>query len=234
MSPKFNKRFCPLLIWICLVASLAAQSLSLSTGSPSAFEPKAEANPAPAVVPDPMGGAIVAPPQIPNGGTSGLDVSDLLRIGDTIIIRLTGVPTADQGIFEVKIDEGGKISMPYIGSLSAANATTVQLKKLIESTYIKEGIFTNPNVTVDLKEQRFVDVTGEVRMPQRVPYTKDLTAMGAVAACGGFTDFANRRRVKLTQGGVTREFNAKEIQADQGRDIKLTPNDKIQVDRSIF
>ena len=163
-----------------------------------------------------------------------IDTSDLLRGGDTLIIRLTGVPTQDQGIFEVKIDESGKISMPHIGSLMAANTTTVELKKLIESTYLKEEIFTNPNVTVDLKEQRFVDVTGEVRMPQRVPYTKDLTALGAVAACGGFTDFANRRRVRLTQGGVTQEFNAKEIQADQGRDIRLKPNDKIQVDRSIF
>jgi len=163
-----------------------------------------------------------------------IDTTDLLRGGDTLIIRLTGVPTQDQGIFEVKIDESGKISMPHIGSLIAANTTTVELKKLIESTYLKEEIFTNPNVTVDLKEQRFVDVTGEVRMPQRVPYTKDLTALGAVAACGGFTDFANRRRVRLTQGGVTQEFNAKEIQADQGRDIRLKPNDKIQVDRSIF
>jgi len=167
-------------------------------------------------------------------GSTNIDTSDLLRGGDTLIIRLTGVPTQDQGIFEVKIDESGKISMPHIGSLVAANNTTVELKKLIESTYLKEEIFTNPNVTVDLKEQRFVDVTGEVRMPQRVPYTKDLTALGAVAACGGFTDFANRRRVRLTQGGQTQEFNAKEIQADQGRDIRLKPNDKIQVDRSIF
>jgi len=167
-------------------------------------------------------------------GATNIDTSDLLRGGDTLIIRLTGVPTQDQGIFEVKIDESGKISMPHIGSLVAANNTTVELKKLIESTYLKEEIFTNPNVTVDLKEQRFVDVTGEVRMPQRVPYTKDLTALGAVAACGGFTDFANRRRVRLTQGGQTQEFNAKEIQADQGRDIRLKPNDKIQVDRSIF
>ena len=167
-------------------------------------------------------------------GSANIDTSDLLRGGDTLIIRLTGVPTQDQGIFEVKIDESGKISMPHIGSLVAANNTTVELKKLIESTYLKEEIFTNPNVTVDLKEQRFVDVTGEVRMPQRVPYTKDLTALGAVAACGGFTDFANRRRVRLTQGGQTQEFNAKEIQADQGRDIRLKPNDKIQVDRSIF
>ncbi len=187
------------------------------------------------------GTPIPVPPVDPMAGQKGvatpapsIDTSDLLRGGDTLIIRLTGVPTQDQGIFEVKIDESGKISMPHIGSLMAANTTTVELKKLIESTYLKEEIFTNPNVTVDLKEQRFVDVTGEVRMPQRVPYTKDLTALGAVAACGGFTDFANRRRVRLTQGGVTQEFNAKEIQADQGRDIRLKPNDKIQVDRSIF
>lgn len=218
----------------CFVSRLEAQSLNLSSGGSSVFETNGVATPPPVTLPDPMSGAPAAPGIAPDGGVAGLDVSDLLRIGDTIIIRLTGVPPADQGIFEVKIDESGKISMPYIGSLSAANATTVQLKKLIEGTYIKEEIFTNPNVTVDLKEQRFVDVTGEVRMPQRVPYTKDLTAMGAVAACGGFTDFANRRKVKLTQGGVTREFNAKEIQADQGRDIKLTPNDKIHVDRSIF
>jgi len=178
---------------------------------------------------DPMAGQKAIPTPPPT-----IDTSDLLRGGDTLIIRLTGVPAQDQGIFEVKIDESGKISMPHIGSLMAANTTTVELKKLIESTYLKEEIFTNPNVTVDLKEQRFVDVTGEVRMPQRVPYTKDLTALGAVAACGGFTDFANRRRVRLTQGGVTQEFNAKEIQADQGRDIRLKPNDKIQVDRSIF
>lgn len=212
----------------------AAQSLQLGANSTSVFEntPNKDTNASHAS--DPMSGGAIASNSKQDAVTPGLDVSDLLRIGDTIIIRLTGVPPADQGIFEVKIDESGKISMPYIGSMPAANATTVQLKNLVENTYIKKEIFTNPNVTVDLKEQRFVDVTGEVRMPQRVPYTKDLTAMGAVAACGGFTDFANRRRVKLTQAGVTREFNAKDIQADQGRDIKLTPNDKIQVDRSIF
>ena len=223
-----------ILLWAGLSFAAAAQSLNLGAGNASAFETNQTATTPSPHLPDPMSGVSAAPVVALEGGAAALDISDLLRIGDTIIIRLTGVPTADQGIFEVKIDESGKISMPYIGSLSAANATTVQLKKLIESTFIKEEIFTNPNVTVDLKEQRFVDVTGEVRMPQRVPYTKDLTAMGAVAACGGFTDFANRRKVRLTQAGVTREFNAKDIQADQGRDIKLTPNDKIHVDRSIF
>jgi len=214
---------------------LLAQSLNLGNGQRSSFQDQTAlgqtALPAPAA--DPMGGGSAG------GGVTApdlatIDTSDLLRGGDTLIIRLTGVPTADQGIYEIKVDESGKVSMPYIGNVQAANFTTVQLKKAIEEAYVQQEIFTNPNVTVDLKEQRFVDVTGEVRMPQRVPYTKDLTALGAVAACGGFTDFANRRKVKLTQSGVTREFNAKEIQVDPSRDIRLLPNDKIHVDRSIF
>jgi polysaccharide export outer membrane protein len=223
-------------LWIValVVAPLPSfsQSIQVGTASQTILATNAPGVGAGLSTSKPVNDSMVTPAATTVG--TNIDTSDLLRGGDTLIIRLTGVPTQDQGIFEVKIDESGKISMPHIGSLVAANNTTVELKKLIESTYLKEEIFTNPNVTVDLKEQRFVDVTGEVRMPQRVPYTKDLTALGAVAACGGFTDFANRRRVRLTQGGQTQEFNAKEIQADQGRDIRLKPNDKIQVDRSIF
>ena len=225
------------LAWVGLApcAFLAAQSLNLGNSQGSSFENQIPPEqPALAVpVADPMGGGPAAGVS-PSPSLGVIDTSDLLRGGDTLIIRLTGVPPADQGIYEIKVDESGKVSMPYIGNVNAANLTTVQLKKAIEDAYIQDEIVTNPNVTVDLKEQRFVDVTGEVRMPQRVPYTKDLTALGAVAACGGFTDFANRRRVKLTQGGVTREFNAREIQADPSRDIRLLPNDKIHVDRSIF
>lgn len=222
----------PALLMLGVAGALLAQSMQVGTSSQTMLTTNAPVLGQGASGPNPSRDSMVA--QTASLPAGPMDTSDLLRGGDTLIIRLTGVPTQDQGIFEVKVDESGKISMPHIGSLVAANNTTVELKKLIESTYLKEEIFTNPNVTVDLKEQRFVDVTGEVRMPQRVPYTKDLTALGAVAACGGFTDFANRRRVRLTQGGTTQEFNAKEIQADQGRDIRLKPNDKIQVERSIF
>lgn len=218
-------------LFFCL--DLSGQSLNLGSGQGSVFQEPSGQPAGGNMAPDPMAGAsAIGSVTSPSSGV--IDTSDLLRGGDTLIIRLTGVPPADQGIYEIKVDESGKVSMPYIGNVQAANFTTVQLKKAIEDAYVQQEIFTNPNVTVDLKEQRFVDVTGEVRMPQRVPYTKDLTALGAVAACGGFTDFANRRKVKLTQSGVTREFNAKEIQVDPSRDIRLLPNDKIHVDRSIF
>lgn len=221
-------------LWL-MISGVWAQSLNLGSAQGSPFQGSEPAGQSSLAAPaaDPMGGGAPAA-SFPDANSGVIDTSDLLRGGDTLVIRLTGVPVADLGEYRVKIDESGKVSMPYIGSITAANLTTVQLKKAIEDAYLQQEIFTNPNVTVDLTEQRFVDVTGEVRMPQRVPYTKDLTALGAVAACGGFTDFANRRRVKLTQGGVTREINAREIQSDPSRDIRLLPNDKIHVDRSIF
>lgn len=160
--------------------------------------------------------------------------NDLLRVGDSLIIRLTGVPDPEQGTFEAKVDEGGQISMPHIGGVPAAGLTTVQLKEKIETLYKLEKIYKNPNITILTQQARFVSVTGEVRAPQRLFHSKDLTALGAIASCGGFTDYANRRRVRILRGSQVIEFNALEALGDPSKDVPLYPDDKIQVDRSIF
>jgi polysaccharide biosynthesis/export protein len=162
------------------------------------------------------------------------EVNDLLRIGDSIIIRLTGVPDPEQGTFEAKIDESGQISMPHIGGVPASGLTTVQLKEKIETLYKLQKIYNNPNITILTQQARFVSVTGEVRAPQRLFYSKDLTVLGAIASCGGFTDYANRRRVRVLRGSQVIEFNALEALADPSKDVPMLPDDKIQVDRSIF
>jgi polysaccharide biosynthesis/export protein len=160
--------------------------------------------------------------------------NDLLRVGDSIIIRLSGVPDQEQGTYESKVDEGGQISMPHIGGVPAAGLTTVQLKEKIETLYKLQKIYNNPNITILTQQARFVSVTGEVRAPQRLFHSKDLTALGAIASCGGFTDYANRRRVRVLRGSQVIEFNALEALGDPSKDIPLIPDDKIQVDRSIF
>ncbi|MDD5260600.1 MAG: polysaccharide biosynthesis/export family protein [Methylacidiphilales bacterium] len=159
---------------------------------------------------------------------------DLIRSGDSLIIRLTGVPTDDQGVFEVKVDESGQISMPYIGNIPAVGLTTVLLKQKIETLYKLKKIFTNPNITVLANQERYVSVTGEVRNPQRMIYTKDITALSAIAGCGGFTDYADRRHCKVLRGPDTIEFNANDILNDPSKDVPLLPDDKIQINRSIF
>lgn len=159
---------------------------------------------------------------------------DVLRVGDSIIIRLTGVPDAEQGTYETKVDEGGQISMPHIGSVPAGGLTTVQLKEKIETLYKMQKIYSNPNITILTQQARFVSVTGEVRAPQRLFHSKDLTALGAIASCGGFTDYANRRKVRILRGSQSMEFNASEALSNPSKDVPLIPDDKIQVDRSVF
>ncbi len=159
---------------------------------------------------------------------------DLLRVGDALIIRLTGVPDAEQGVYETKVDEGGQVSMPHIGAVPAANLTTVQLKEKIETLYKMQRIYTNPNITVTTQQSRYVSVTGEVRAPQRLFHSKDLTALGAIASCGGFTDYANRRKVRILRGTQAIEFNAQAALTNPANDVPMFPDDKIQVDRSVF
>jgi polysaccharide export outer membrane protein len=171
---------------------------------------------------------------IPTVVPSQAGQDDLLRVGDMIMVQLSGVPTDDQFIQQMKVDESGSISLPYIGSIPVAGQTTVQVKERAEALYKMGRYFTTPNVTVTSQQQRFVSVSGEVRAPQRILHQRELTAMGAIATCGGFTEYANRREIRLLRGGQVIRFNAPDILKDPSRDIPLLPDDIIQVDRSIF
>lgn len=167
-------------------------------------------------------------------GNSPQVKDDLIRVGDSIAVRLSGVPVNDQGIYEVRVDEGGSISMPYIGNVPAAGTTSVDLKQRIESAYRQNGIFPTCNIQIFTREVRFVNVNGEVRLPQRLAYTKDLTVAGAISACGGFTEYANKRKVIILREGKPLTTNVLEILENPALDVQLLPNDTVQVNRSIL
>jgi polysaccharide export outer membrane protein len=159
---------------------------------------------------------------------------DVFRKGDFVRVELNGVPASDLGSYDLKIDESGNISMPHIGSITAAGLNSVTLKEKIEVMYKMGQIYNNPNVTVTSQQARFVSVSGEVRSPQRIYHAKDLTVLGAIATCGGFTDFSDRKEVMLLRRGNVIIFNANEMIEDPTKDIPLLPDDKIQVQKSVF
>lgn len=159
---------------------------------------------------------------------------DVFRKGDFLNIELNGVPSGEAGQFNVKVDESGNISMPHIGNIRAEGLNSVTLKEKIEIMYKMAQIYNSPNVSVTSQQARFVSISGEVRSPQRLYHAKDLTVLGAIATTGGFTDYADRRNVKLLRDGQVIVFDAVEMLEDPTKDIPLLPDDKIQVDRSIF
>ena len=194
--------------------------------------PSSTSTPAATSSPSPNSSAAVAPGASPNSAAPA--GNDLLRVGDVLSVRLSGVPAEDEGVYEIKIGDQGDISMPLLaGTFHAAGLTTSQLKDEIESAYRDRKIYSTPNVTI-VPELRYVNASGEVRSPQRIPFTNDLTVLKAITAAGGFSDYANRHDVHLLRGGSLIHFDATQALKDPSLDIPLQAGDQIQVSRSAF
>lgn len=154
-----------------------------------------------------------------------------LRGGDQITIR---VDTGSQGsqAFEAVIDENGEISLPLINRVKAAGLSASELAERIQASYVPR-YYVHVAVIV-LPTARFFYMGGEVRSPGRVNWTEDMTLMKAIQTGGGFTDFANRRKVEIVRGTKKLIYNAEEIRQHPEKDIPLQPGDSLYVPRSIF
>ena len=167
-----------------------------------------------------------ANPQVPATTTAAQ-----LRPGDSLIVSIQGVP--DPSNNQVQISDGDTISLPYIGPLSTANATTGELQQRIRDTYVAKKFYTTLDVSVSVTE-RYVYVGGEVNRPGRIVWTPDLTVAKAVQAAGGFTLYAKETRVNLTREQKAYEINVTLAQKNPGQDIRMMPGDSVQVPRSPF
>ena len=159
----------------------------------------------------------------------------VLRAGDTVDIRLAGVPPEEITAFSSTqtIDDGGMLNIPHIGKIKVSGVDASQVQQMIE-TKLKEGkIFTNPTVTVTPQAStRLVNVSGEVKSPGRQTYTADLTVMTAISGAGGFNDFADKKHVKLVRGRKVQVLDSTKFSVKPELDIKVTPGDQIFVPQS--
>lgn len=169
------------------------------------------------------------PPQGPNGV-----YSDAIRVGDKITVRLTGVPQGEDYINEIQIPDSGDITVPNLTqSFHAAGARPGELAARISAAYRDAKIFTNPNITI-IPEERFVSVGGDVRSPTSVLYRPDLTLLGAINACGGFDEYANKRQVRIIRGSQKYTIDANSALSQPGQDPAVYPGDQIFVPRTVL
>jgi polysaccharide export outer membrane protein len=94
-----------------------------------------------------------------------------------------------------RVREDGKVSLPLIRDVQAAGLTTSELSEQIQ-TRLKDYINV-PAVTVGVVETRplVVPVLGEVAHPGQYTMEKGAGVLDALAAAGGFTEFAHRDRI---------------------------------------
>lgn len=162
---------------------------------------------------------------------SDLTVAYRLRVGDPLTVQLRGIPREQS--FEFNVDEDGRISLPFIGAIEAAGKTASQLQRDIERAYLDQQIYRQITAVVLIPAQSYF-MRGEVRQPGRYPKTAGLTILQAIASAGGYTEYANPRRVNLIRDGRTTRHNARQIERNPDVDIELEAGDIIIVPRSIF
>jgi protein involved in polysaccharide export with SLBB domain len=168
---------------------------------------------------------------------SGAFAQTLLRVGDPIEIKISGVPQEEQ--LQVNntymVDVTGAINLPYINKVKAEGQTPAELAAVIEQAYRTGRIYTNPTITILMQPTaRFVNVGGAVRSPSRIPFTEDMTLLTAINAAGGFNDFADQKRVRLLRGSEVSMFDVRQFRKDPSKDVKLQPGDKVEVPQSLF
>ena len=105
----------------------------------------------------------------------------------------------------------GKITMPLIGDIQAANETPAQLTKTITESLGK--YINNPDVNVFVSEVRskkyYLD--GEVNRPGSFLLVTPTTILEALSNAGGFRDFANTKKIRILRKGKILYFNYKDV-----------------------
>lgn len=168
---------------------------------------------------------------------SGLFGQAILRVGDPIELKISGVPQDEQIQINntYMVDVTGSINLPYINKVKAEGLTPAELAATIEQGYRTGRIYTNPTITILMQPSaRFVNVGGAVRNPSRIPFTEDMTLLTAINAAGGFNDFADQKRVRLLRGNEVTMFDVRQFRRDPSKDVRLQPGDKVEVPQSLF
>lgn len=135
------------------------------------------------------------------------------------------------------VTDSGELDVPYVGRVMAAGKTckelAEELKKLLEKDY-----YYRATVVLGLNEvSRMagrVYIWGQVRNQGaiEIPVGENFTAGKAILRAGGFTDFANKKKVRLVRTNPdgsreTMELNMEDI-LERGKieqDVTLRPDD---------
>ena len=138
---------------------------------------------------------------------------------------------------DYQVDLTGRISMPLVGEVQAANLTTAQLDQKLTQV-LGQKYFEHPDVSVGIKAstRRSVTVDGAVKQAGTFPIAGPTSLMQAVALAGGTTEDANALRVAIfrTIGGQRQAaaFDLTAIRHGQAKDPQIYPGDIVVVDGS--
>jgi polysaccharide export outer membrane protein len=170
-------------------------------------------------------------------------LDDKKRLGANDYVSFRVVEDRDQESQHLRVNDNGELEVPYIGLVPAKGHTCRDLAYTIKGALEKEYYY---HATVILAIERVseksrgrVYVYGSVKGqgPQEIPADESYTVSKAIIRAGGFGDFANKRKVKVTRkNGQDFTVDLKRV-IEEGRteeDLVLQPDDQIYVPQRLI
>jgi len=175
--------------------------------------------------------------------TNSMEVlDDKKKLGSNDFVSFRVVEDRDNESQRLRVNDNGELEVPYIGPVPAHGKTCKQLARDIKAALEKEYYY---HATVILALDRVSDksrgriyVYGSVKAqgPQEIPPDETYTVSKAVIRAGGFGDFANKRKVKVTHKGREYTVDLKRVieEAHTEEDMALDPDDQIYVPQRLI
>jgi len=163
------------------------------------------------------------------------DAIDRVQVGDMIQVTITEVPNSPPP-FQQQVRADGRITLLQGYEFNVAGKKRQELEKEIENFYVREKeIFRRMTVTVVLPPRLF-SIGGEVRGQGQIMHPGQMTVVKAIHAAGGFTDYANKRKIVVTRASDKSQVvvDYKKAAKDPRFDVPIFPGDIIIVEKGIF
>lgn len=169
-------------------------------------------------------------------------LDDKKRLGANDFVSFRVVEDRDDESQRLRVNDNGELEVPYIGPVPARGKTCKQLARDIKAALEKEYYYHATVILaldrVSEKSRGRIYVYGSVKAqgPQEVPPDETYTVSKAIIRAGGFGDFANKRKVKVTHNGKEYTVDLKRIieEGHTDEDMALNPDDQIYVPQRLI
>jgi polysaccharide export outer membrane protein len=205
------------------------------------YSDEAVASPAPTTAKSPSNDLPTTSTVMRTNSMSVLD--DKKKLGSNDFVSFRVVEDRDNESQRLRVNDNGELEVPYIGLVPAEGRTCRELAYSIKGQLEKEYYYHATVILavdrVSEKSRGKVYVYGSVKAqgPQEIPPDESYTVSKAVIRAGGFGDFANKRKVKLTRkNGKEFTVDLKRVieEAHTDEDMVLQPDDQIYVPQRLI